>query len=487
MLKMYSASRFQALAVFVFFCSSAAAVSADSQISINGSDFQTATTPITIVQEQPVNSVSIVEDGPHLDSAVLQLDSYNRTAIIQFGNDKIAILRQSGLYNRAMIVQVASTEHDIQTIDSSQGGYSESKNFLFTKQTAVNDSEPIAQRFRELTLDEAKTVAQNFIFAPELSRINVGLLDDISQHFTSLLTNRLDQTRFKTCLDETSVKSGSACLSRPFFATISYGHAERDSVLGALGYEQSIGSATLGADLQLSPFSRFGLAFNFAQSQSDINQGLGNVDVTSYQIGGFGSISKSQYYLDLIATLGKADFSSDRFGGTSSVRSDTNGWSYAGRLQGGYLFELDNVRLGPFLAARYSSGKVDSFWEKGSPLLTQGIEEQKRESFVASLGATFNRQDTLGGYPVRSFLKLEIERDFGIGGEDTVESRFSLMPDFVVITPLDDVAADTYGRVSGGIDFSINRHTQLSLAGTALIGAERNSQFNLYGTLSVAF
>lgn len=487
MLTMSSASRLQAFAVFAYLCGSAAAVSADSQVSINGSEFQTTTPPITIVQEQPVNSVSIVEDGPLLDSAVLQLDSYNRTAIIQFGNDKIAILRQTGLFNRAMIVQVASTEHDIQTIDSRQGGYTESKNFLFTKQTAVNDSEPIAKRFRELTFDEAKTVAHNFIFAPELSRINVGLLEGISQHFTSLLTNRLDQTRFTTCLDQASVNSDPACLSRPFFATVSYGHADRDSVLGALGYEQSIVSATLGADFQLNPFSRFGFAFNFAQSQSDINKSLGSVDATSYQIGGFGSISKSQMYLDMIATLGKADFSSDRFSGTNDVSSDTSGWSYAGRLQAGYLFGQDHVRYGPFLATRYSRGKVDAFWEKGSPLLTQGIEEQQRESFVASLGASFNRQDTLGGYPVRSYLKMEIERDFGIGGEDTLESRFAFMPDLVVFTPLDDVAAETYGRVSGGIEFTINRHTQLSLAGMTLIGADRNNQFNLYGTLSVAF
>ncbi len=498
MLKPHSMPRFQILAISVFSCISSATALADSQVSTNGTDFQSVTSPITIIQGNASNSVIIVEDNVNSDSAVLQTGFYNRTAIIQFGNDKISILRQPGLFNRAMIIQVASTEQAVQTIDALQGEGPDATNFLFKMQTSINDSHPIAQQFGNLSLDQAGTVAQNFIFAPEVSRVNVGLLEDISLHFTSVLENRLDQQRSGFCMDQqplalgadgagSAVKRDPVCSSGPFFATLSYGQADRDSALGALGYEQRIRSATLGADFRINPMSQWGIAVNFANSDSDIHQGLGSVDATSYQIGGFGSFSQSQYYLDLIATLGTVDFSSNRFSGATRVSADTDGWSYTGRLQGGYLFEQDNLRFGPFLTARYAKGSVDAYWEKGSPLLTQGIDEQDRESFVASLGAAIDRQDTLGGYPIRSYLKLELERDFGIGGEDTVESRFSFSPDFVVTTPLDDVAKETYGRISGGLSLMLNRQAQFSLAGMTLVGADQVDRYNLYGQLSVAF
>ena len=156
------------------------------------------------------------------------------------------------------------------------------------------------------------------------------------------------------------IKRDPACSSEPFFATLSYGRVDRDSSLGLLGYEQNIRSATLGADFRINPISRFGIAFNFAESSSDLYEGLGSVDTTGYQIGGFGSISQSQYYLDLIATLGKVNFSSDRFGGASEVESDTDGWGYTGRLQGGYFFDNDNLRFGPFITAVYSKGRVEA-------------------------------------------------------------------------------------------------------------------------------
>jgi uncharacterized protein YhjY with autotransporter beta-barrel domain len=498
MLKQHSVFRVQVFMVYIFSCVSSAMALAASEVSIDGADFQSIVPPITIIQETASNSVSIVEEQVLSDSAVLQTGSYNRTAIIQYGNDKLVVLRQPGLFNRALIVQVASTDQDLQTIDSRQGEGLGSTNYLFTLQTSIDDSNPIARQFGGLTFDQAKTVAKNFIFAPELSRVNVGLLEDISLHFTSLLENRLDQDRFGSCADrqvslpgaddgDNPIKRDPACSSEPFFATLSYGRADRDSSLGLLGYEQNIRSATLGADFRINPTSRFGIAFNFAESSSDLYEGLGSVDTTGYQIGGFGSISQSQYYLDLIATLGKVDFSSDRFGGASEVGSDTDGWGYTGRLQGGYFFDNDNLRFGPFITAVYSKGRVEGYWEEGSVLLTQRIEEQKRERFVASLGAAFDRQDTIGGYPVRSYLKLELERDFGIGREDTVESRFAFSPDLVVTTPLDDVIEETYGRISGGLSLVINRQARLSLAGMTLVGADRLDTYDIYGELSVAF
>ncbi len=483
--------RLPLLMVSMAACFSTTSVVAGSQASINGANFKAVDSPITIIQDGFSNSVGIVDEGLVADSAVKQTGFYNRTAILQFGNDKLAILSQPGRFNRAMIVQVAASDQDFQTVDSVQGARTlASTNYLFSLQTVVNDANPIAQQFSLLSFDQAKTVATNFLFAPELSRVNTAMLEDITRHFTSLLENRLAQGRVGSCASDRdagpSAKRDPACSSSPFFAALSYGNTERDAALGVLGYEQEIRSATLGADFQLNPVSRVGVAFNLEESDGDL-QGLGDVTTTGYQIGGFGSFSHANYYLDLIATLGQVNFTSERFAGLTKVRSDVDGWSYAGRLQGGYFFGQDKFRFGPVLGAGYSKGTVDAYWEKGHVLLTQRIEEQESERFVASVGAAFDRRDQIGGLPLHSYLKLELERDFGIGREELVESRFAFSPDFVVFTPLDDVAEDTYGRISGGLSLAINRQATVSLAGMTLLGADRLDTFDLYGELSVAF
>lgn len=471
-----------------------ATLQAASQASVDGSRFQPMTSPMTLIQDQSVNSVSIVDQGFNSDSAVMQTGFYNRTAMIQLGNDKLAILSQPGQFNRAMIVQIANSTEDFQTIDAFQGTGLGSTNYLFTLQSSVDDLDPIAQQFARLTFDEAKTVANNFIYAPEVSRVNVSMLEDITLHFNGLLQNRLDQTRSNTCAtplvtNKTNTQNATdpACSAAPFFAALNYGYTKRDSALGMLGYKQDIISATVGADIRINPLARLGIALNVADLDSDLHQRFGRVSATSYQIGGFGSIAQDRYYLDLIATLGKASFTADRFGGAMKVRSDVDGWSYSGRLQGGYFFGEEDFRFGPLLSTGYSKGTVDSYWEKGSPLLTQSIDEQERERFVASVGVAIDRRDTVNGYALRSYLKTELERDFGIRRDNRIESRFAFSPSFVVMTPLDDVTEDTYGRISGGVSLALNKQVQLSLAGSALVGADRQNRYDFYSGLSVAF
>lgn len=484
-MKHHSASRTHLLLSFAscgLFSGAAAAV---SELSVDGGGFQSAEPPITVIQEQRSNSISIVEDAVVSDSAVMQTGDYNRAAIIQYGNDKLAILRQPGHFNRAMLVQVASTDLDFQTVDSRQGGVG-ATNYLFQLQTSVDDPDPVAQQFGLLTFAQAKTVAQNFVDAPEVSRVGAGMLEDITLHFTSILQDRLDRGRFLDCADGSPAVAAD-CAATPFFATLSYGHADRDSSLGAQGYEQDIRSATLGADLRLNPRTRVGLALNLVDADGDIRHGLGNLDASGYQIGAFGSFTQSRYYLDLMATAGWIDFSGDRFGGPMKVRSDTDGWSYAARLQTGYFFGDDGLRFGPLLASGYSNGTVDSYWEKGNMLLRQWIDDQDRERFVASLGVALDRHDLVGGRQLHTYLKAELERDFGIGREDQVESRFAFAPNAILYTPVDDIGEDTYGKLSGGVSLAIGKQTKVSLAGSTLIGSDKLDTYDVYGELAVAF
>lgn len=475
----------------VLWATSAAAVSLGSE---DGDAFRAMTPPITLIQERRDNAAAIVEQQQLADSAVLQTGTLNRAAFIQFGSDKLAILRQPGRYNRALIVQVGSSARNLQIVDVRQGGDPSAVNSVFTLQTAVDDPDPVAQAFAGLSLNEAQTVANNFLFAPELARVHSAILEDLTQHVISLLQARLDQGRFGRCgSGRRNAAAGATgpgagdCAPAHFFATLGYGQSERDGSLGTLGHEQDVRSVTLGAELRPTAFSRIGAAVHLQASDGDVHRGLGDIDTDGYFLGVFASLSRSNAYLDLLATLGRVDFSTERFGGASKVRGDTDGHSFGGRLQGGYRVEHGSLRFGPLLSLGYSEGRVDEFWERGGLLLRQHIDEQTRARLLGSLGAELERQDRVGGRPLRSYLKVELERDFGIDREDTGETRFAFAPEQPVITPLEDVAEDTYGRISGGITLAAHDRADLSLAGSALVGADRRNAFHLYGTLSIAF
>lgn len=463
------------------------------QISLDDSNFDKEY-PVTIIQNKESNAVSIVDTGNNLDSDVNQTGFYNRAAIIQFGvNRNESILLQQGRYNRAMVVQIGADN-----ISNSNQTGPNSVNYQFTMQTSANDDNPIAQQFSILTLDEAKSVANNFIYAPETARVNVGLLEDITLHFNSVIDNRLMQnhnrllnglqkTHKQNCGTEKTFIDKADCSSTSLFGIISYGETHRDSSMGVLGYEQKIRSATIGLDFISSQINKLGFALNVEKSDGDVKEGMGKVDTTGYQIGLFGSFSHSQYYLDLIATLGKVNFTSERFSEmTTSVHSDVDGIGYTGYLHTGYFFNHNNFTLGPLLSMTYSKGTVDSYWETGNVLLTQWIEKQDRERFVASVGATLDHQSYINNFSFNSNLKFELERDFGIGAKNETYSRFSFS-ESTVFTPIDDVSASNYGKISIGFNLEISKQIQFLLGGMMLIGADRIDRKNIYGGLLAHF
>ena len=480
---LYSVASLKILVLAIYSCFASASVLAFSEVSVNGTDFQPTASPITIVQDGASNSVGIIENSVKSDSAIKQTGNDNRAAIIQIGNDKVVLLRQPGLLNRAMIVQVASTAQDHQTIDARQGESANAVNYIYSLQTSVDSNNPIEAEFGRLTVDGAKLVAKNFILAPEVSRVNVGMLEDISLHFNAALENQIDRHRFQPFSDDTA---NTANTEKPFFATLGYGQANKSSALGFSGYDHRIRSVTVGHNFWLNTQSKLGLAAQYTESNSTIQEGLGSVHAKGYQIGAFGSFSESGYYLDLIGNLGKVNFSSDRFGDASRVYSDSSGWHYTGRALGGYFFENGSFRFGPLVSASYSKGTANGYQENGSALLTQAIEKQTLEKISASLGGALYFNETLSSYPVSSYLKAEIVRDVGRGNSDFVQSQFSFSPQ-TVVTPLNDNASETYGRVSAGINISLRKNIQFILSGTTTTHTDRLKRHNAYLGLSVAF
>jgi uncharacterized protein YhjY with autotransporter beta-barrel domain len=320
------------------------------------------------------------------------------------------------------------------------------------------------------------------------------VLEDISQHFSTVVESRLDQDRFSfysaSRADEIN-GSGLGDIGRGWgtpFADVSQGDAQRNEILGLSGYKQRLHSATLGSDFKLSPQSRVGVALNYTESNTNVSEGFETISTRAFQIAGYGTYSIDRYYLDLLGTVGGYSFSSERFADAMKVNSDTGGWGYSWRAQGGYFFGNENLRFGPSLSVAYTKGVVRGYSEQGNVLLSQNIETQVRERFQESAGVVFNYTNSVGSYPLQAFFKAAAVRDHANNGSDTVKSRFSFDPtDMDFLTFTDEGATDTYRKISAGVNVALNRRSKFSLVGSTLGGTDRMKRSSAYVGLSIIF
>jgi uncharacterized protein YhjY with autotransporter beta-barrel domain len=471
------------LSAIAFGCVMSDSASAQTFTSANGDAFVVSNRIVTINQSASSNAVAVVQQEQTSDSATTQTGIYNRTVIFQRGsnpatfNDKFANVTQAGSFNRALVVQIGTTAADLQSARTVQTGTA-ANNFNLTIQTSATagSNSDIANKLGALSLNDAKLFASNFLSGPETARVNVGVLQDATLHFSSILENQLDQTRDGGCTAD------KACSTGPLFIVFNYGKTSRENDLGVLGYEQDIRSGTIGVNLISGPSGRFGIAANYADTHSNLNAGLGGIDTKGYQFGAYGSISGPRYYVDLIASIGKFNLSAKRFDGTSQVSAKTNGWSYSARLQAGYRLGQGEVHYGPVIGLAYNHNSVDGYSESGNILFTQVIGQQKNKALFGSIGAMveFGSASSLRGY-----LKAEAEHDFGADGTALIKTNFSFAPTLAVYTPLNSKVKETYGKITGSISYPIGERVNLSLSGRAIVGSSRLDSFNIFAGLRI--
>ncbi|MDD3353076.1 autotransporter outer membrane beta-barrel domain-containing protein [Zoogloea sp.] len=460
---------------------------ADSEVSLNGGAFQAASSPVTVFQGNAStlqNAAAAVERGAQSDSWIDQAGYYNRAASVQLGsaseqNVKYSDLYQQGRFNRGLIAQVGQTATDTQSINTKQTGDG-ATNALFTFQTSANpaDWDRVDAAWASLDLAQAKTVAHNFIHAPELSRGQVRMAEDVAMQFISGLAQQQDIDRF--------APQGTG--AGPGFVMLNYGKSRRDDVLGALGYRQHTRGLTVGVRYALTPQTRLGVALNVSDADAGLHQDMGSVATRAYQLAGFGTHARGPYQLDWMLSWGRFDFNARRFADAMRVSSDNQGQAYTGRVQGSYFLQAEQVRWGPFVSVTYTRATSDAYNEQGNVLLAQQVTKEDRRRLLGSLGAAWHLDGKLSsGRALRSHVKLEWVHDKGIDSRDHVSSRFAMEPDVQVVTPLRDSALERYGRISAGMQLAVTAQIDLVLAGQHQFGSQSFRRDNAYLGLSWVF
>ena len=464
---------------------------AQSHSSLDGLQFIHSPSPVAIHQTNPVNTFIVIQEERLSEAAIIQAGQHNRAVVIQLGHDKQSVVQQHGPFNQLLVLQVAQSDQDIHRAHQEQhvpdaGEDISGASYAFLWQTLRGETAtPLDQRLSTLTLQEAGAVAGNFVMAPQLNRVNLRLLENHATLLLSSLQLRLDQQRFAHT--RCNAANEHTCKTAPWFMGLAYQYSDHQPVVGVAGFKQDLYTLYAGRQFSLADRLHLGFAVAYSESESDIRRLPGSMSMTGYQAAAFATILGERAYLDMIGGGGVYDIDGQRFSGLSSVNASLDGWGYLARLQGGYLLGEGAMRMGPFVAGTYTHSQTDGYQERGDLLLTQRMDKQNRAQFLGALGFSMDRQDHWNGRSLHSFLKAEVEQEFRVGSTRVSHTHFSFNPDDRLLTPFDDVAGQSYGRLSGGVNLALSKHSQVSLAAATLIDHPQVDRYQVQGQLNLSF
>jgi outer membrane lipase/esterase len=152
-----------------------------------------------------------------------------------------------------------------------------------------------------------------------------------------------------------------------------------------------VNTIAAGGDYKLTDRALIGAAFTFADNQGDFGGDSGGYklrETTGTVYGGYGM---GPWYVGATLGAGDLDFHDvhrdfDLGPLRRSERGETHGWHAMASVLGGYWFHYADVLHGPFVRLAYQAIRVKGFAENGSDSTALAYGEQRRESFVSTLG-----------------------------------------------------------------------------------------------------
>jgi len=229
-------------------------------------------------------------------------------------------------------------------------------------------------------------------------------------HMTSLrsqITGRLNRLRMaKRGANEILIADASSDLSRynldaregeaGIFLRTEYGDFRRgatslDPVLDGHGF-----TATLGADYDVAPSLRVGIAAGYGESSSTI-AGSDSSEMSSYALSLYGmwmggeSGGRFRPVIEFASAIARLDVETRRdvgFAGLSAY-ADTGGWHYAASAKAGLDMVFDAVTVTPEFGIAWQEAKLDSYTEAGAPAgFNMAVGEQRQTSLASELGGS---------------------------------------------------------------------------------------------------
>jgi len=172
------------------------------------------------------------------------------------------------------------------------------------------------------------------------------------------------------------------------------GNVEQDA-LDAVnrGFKNNTYAGSVGVEYFASENLNVGTAFSYAESDTDLEQNLGSVDLEGQMASVYATYFKNGAYADVLYSYGS--FENDLVrntltaGGNAFGNTDSDTHTFS--VNGGKNFEFQGLVTGPTLGFDHTQGEIDGYTETGGGLAALAYGTRKFESSVSSLGWQMSR------------------------------------------------------------------------------------------------
>lgn len=146
----------------------------------------------------------------------------------------------------------------------------------------------------------------------------------------------------------------------------------------------------VGSDTQITPNFSAGVAMSLNQQNGNFST-QGNYKLFDVSGLGYGIYHKDNAYIGGFANAGSLHFTDIKRRlqlGTAerTETADAQGYHVGGGLDGGWWFNVNDLKTGPFVHLEWQTIKVNDFAEHGTDSTAMWFGEQQRDSFVTSAG-----------------------------------------------------------------------------------------------------
>ena len=174
------------------------------------------------------------------------------------------------------------------------------------------------------------------------------------------------------------------------FVNLTYGDQRFNASNGSPQTDANNFNLTLGVDAHATDHVSAGIALGVGQNNADFSGGGGyklqdisGLGYITYQagggyVGGYANFGQSGYTnIERVIELGTA---------TRSEGGKTDGSHLGGGVTGGWWFNFDNVRTGPFANFEWQTIKVDGYNESGNDSTAMWFGHQERNALIGTAG-----------------------------------------------------------------------------------------------------
>lgn len=190
----------------------------------------------------------------------------------------------------------------------------------------------------------------------------------------------------------TGLSSGDALTNKHGWGKVFGSRAQQDDRSGAAGFKADTWGLALGADAEVTPGARFGLAYGYAKTSVNGNTELSGTaqraNIDSHVVSAYGSKdiggNRTFSFQGDIGVSGNKSTRQINFGGLNrTAHADYRTYSAHMGAAIAQAFELnEKTTLTPALRADYTWLKSQSYNERGADALNLNVDSNKTDAFV---------------------------------------------------------------------------------------------------------